>query len=414
MPTSQVVIRPLAAPELDGLVANDEIAFNVEPHSEQARAAYTALLDLERTIGAFDGDALVGGASMFDFQLCVPGALIPMAAVSWVSVLPTHRRRGVLTAMMRHQLHGLHEQGGPAIAGLTASEPAIYGRFGYGQASWTMSMTVQRHRNALRLPPGPDGVTLRMVPSQHEDTLATCTAIYHRRVPERPGMLILTPAWERFDHIEVDQFRGDRSHLRTVLAERDGEAIGYARYRTKTASEHGVPAGRIEVHSVYADDIAGYSALLRYLLDIDLNTFTDFTRIPVDSPLLYLLADVRAAAPRLSDSLFLRLVELDQALAARTYVTPVDLVLEVTDDLCPWNAGTWRLSGDEKGAACERTQAPAELALDVRDLGAAFLGGMPLRALQAAGLVEERRPGAVAEASRAFHSDVAPWLPVVF
>jgi predicted acetyltransferase len=414
MSTSPLALRRLAASELGDLVTNDEIAFNVEPYSEQARAAYLSLLEPERTIGTFDGATLVGGATIFDFRLSVPGAIVPMAGVSWVSVLPTHRRRGILTALIRHQLHGMHESGGEPVAGLTASESAIYGRFGYGQASWSAAVTVQRHRNALRLPPGPDDITLRMAPSQDEDTVAACAAVYRRRVPERPGMLILTPAYERFDHADFDQARQGRSNLRTILAERDGRAIGYARYRANPARELGLSASRIDVHSAYADDIAGYGALMRFLLDIDLSASTDFARMPVDSPLLYLLTDIRAAAPRLVDSLYIRLVDLDRALAARTYAAPIDVVLDVTDGFCPWNAGRWRLAGDEKGATCERTQAPADLAVDVRELGAAFLGGTPLRALQAAGLVEERRVGAVAEASRAFRSDVAPWLPVVF
>jgi predicted acetyltransferase len=104
-------------------------------------------------------------------------------------------------------------------------------------------------------------------------------------------------------------------------------------------------------------------------------------------------------------------VDLPAALEARAYAAPVHVVLDVEDAFCPWNSGRWRLSGDAKGASCERTSDPADLALTVRELGAAYLGGHGLRALAGAGLVAELRPGALAEASAAFRSDLEPWLP---
>jgi predicted acetyltransferase len=190
-----------------------------------------------------------------------------------------------------------------------------------------------------------------------------------------------------------------------VLAERSGQAVGFARYRTD-----GNAGPATDVDEIYADDAAVFAALARYLLDIDLTTITKFSRHPVDSPLVYLLADIRAAEMRISEGLYLRLVDLDRALAGRTYATPLDVVLEVTDELCPWNAGRWRLSGDQKTAECVRTSAPADLAIDVRELAAVYLGGTTLAALEQAALVRELRPGAIAEASLAFSTQLAPWL----
>ncbi|OLE26854.1 MAG: hypothetical protein AUG49_06990 [Catenulispora sp. 13_1_20CM_3_70_7] len=129
---------------------------------------------------------------------------------------------------------------------------------------------------------------------------------------------------------------------------------------------------------------------------------------------MYLLADPRQAVPRLQDVLYVRLVDVDRALAARRYATPVDVVFEVSDPLCPWNTGRWRLSGDAGGAVCEATTDPADLVLGPRELSAAYLGGFPLGALGRAGRIEELRPGALAEASRAFVSDVAPFVPFGF
>lgn len=113
----------------------------------------------------------------------------------------------------------------------------------------------------------------------------------------------------------------------------------------------------------------------------------------------------------MKDALHVRLVDVGAALEARTYQTPVDVVFEVEDSFCPWNEGRWRLTGDAKGASCVRTEDSPDLALSVRELGVVYLGGVSLASLAAGGLVRELRQGALAEASSAFASTVAPWLP---
>jgi predicted acetyltransferase len=152
------------------------------------------------------------------------------------------------------------------------------------------------------------------------------------------------------------------------------------------------------------------------LLNIDLvaETHAPYLGIPLDDPLLLLLEDARSAKPTLHDRLHLRLVDLDRALSARSYTRPIDVVLEVADVFCPWNAGRWRLSGDETGATCARTEAPADLSIGVRELGAAYLGGTTLRSLASAALVAENTKGALRAASVAFAGDVEPWLPFGF
>ncbi len=150
MPTELSAPRPLAESEFDQFLYLDELAFGSEPPSAAALEIDKALLECDRTIGVFDGPQLVGGASIFSFEMTVPGGRIPMAGVSWVSVMPTHRRRGILSSMMRHQLHDLHESSGEAVAGLTASEPPIYGRFGYGLASRIAQLTIPRLRRSVK------------------------------------------------------------------------------------------------------------------------------------------------------------------------------------------------------------------------------------------------------------------------
>ncbi len=411
MPVDQTLtLRTLTGADLDQLIELAEIVFNSEPSSDAERAIDAELQELDRGrgVGAFDGEELAGAGTVSGFELTVPGGVLPLLGVLFIGVKSTHRRRGVMSRIIRHQLHAAHEAGAEPLAGLTASESVIYGRFGYAQAAYGAWFTVPRHRAALRPVPGIDDVRIRMIPTA--SSVEVCEAIHARQVGKRPGMLVRPEAWGRLMAAEVEQWRAGRSVLRTVLAERAGDAVGYARYRTKQDWENGVHNGHTEVAEIYADDAVGHAALVRYLTDIDLITTTNFAKQPVDSPLVYQLADLRAAQMRVRETLYLRLVDVDRALAGRGYAGPVDLVLELTDGLCPWNAGRWRLTGDEKTAECSRTSAAADLALDVRELAAVYLGGSTIAALEQAGQVTELRPGAAAEASRAFATQLAPWL----
>ncbi|HTJ71296.1 MAG TPA: GNAT family N-acetyltransferase [Actinospica sp.] len=410
MAASELTVRPLRDADMDRLIHVDNIAFLEEPYSPELIAWQRRFLEVDRSIGIFDGDTQVGGASIFTMQLTVPDArLVPLAGVTWVSMLPTHRRRGGLTKMMRHQLHDLHERGAEAIAGLTASHPAIYGRFGYGRPTQDVSLTVPRAHNALRLPDGVDDVTLRLV--DPKSAISICQQKYAHGALLRPGMVSRPDIWFEFDAADLDQIRDDKSKLRLVLAERDGETVGYATYRTKSGSGSN---GEVLVSYVYGDDMAAYAALWQMLLNVDLTSSTVVDGIPTDDPLFAMLESSRYAKPALHDGVYLRLVDVDRALSARTYAAPIDVVFEVTDAFCPWNAGRWRLVGDEKGATCTRTDSAADLAIDVRELASVYLGGITLRSLALANQVTELTTGAARAASRAFASDLAPWLSTGF
>jgi predicted acetyltransferase len=412
MPASELSVRPLDESDLTRLIEVDNIAFIEGPYSPELIAWQRRFLEVDRSIGVFDGDSQVGGASIFTMRLTVPEARqVPMAGVTWVSMLPTHRRRGGLTKLMRHQLHDLHERGAEPVAGLTASHPAIYGRYGYGRPTQAVEFKVAREHNALRLPEGVDDVTLRLVAPK--SALETVREIYARQVTSRPGMIDRIDIWFDFETDDLEQIRDGRSNLRLVLAERDGATVGYATYRTK---ETGRAKGEVYVNDVYADDPAAYAALWQLLLNVDLTTatITDNMGIPLDDPLFAMLESSRYAEPSLRDGLYVRLVDVDRALAARTYAGPIDVVFEVTDEFCPWNAGRWRLVGDEKGATCTRTGSTADLAVGVRELGSIYLGGVTLRSLAAASQVAEHTTGAVRAVSRAFASDLQPWLSTGF
>ena len=383
--------------------------FGGVPESAEERELWNSLTEFDRSLGVWDGDECVGTAGAFSFRLTVPGgASLPVAGVTMVSVAATHRRRGLLTSMMRRQLDDVRAWGEP-LAVLTASEPAIYGRFGYGNATVSLTAEIDTTRVGLSVPDGTDDVRVRYaVPA---DVLDVCEAVYARLVPARPGMLARRPGWERLGVLDPASERDGASPLQCVLAERDGETVGYARYRVKPEWELSGSNGTVIVEELAGLDPAADAALWRFLFGIDLTSKVTVRGRPVDDAWQYLVSDPRRCHPRVRDSLYVRPVEVGAALEARTYQTPVDVAFEVEDTFCPWNAGRWRLSGDMKGASCERTADAADVALSVRELGAAYLGGVSLAALGAAGRVRELRPGALAEASLGFGVGVPPWLP---
>ncbi|MET9362008.1 GNAT family N-acetyltransferase [Streptomyces sp. NPDC006632] len=404
-----IELRVLDRAEWDEWYGALVVAFGGIPDDPEEAGWWRKLIDPERSIAVWDGSTCVAATSTFPFRLSVPGgAVVPAAGVTAVGVMGTHRRRGILTSMMRRQLDDLRERG-EALAVLTASEPAIYGRFGYGIGSMSLSAEIDTARVRIELPPGAEEVSLRY--AKVDESLARCEELYARLVPRRPGMLARIPGWDRLNTIDPESYRDGGSPLQCVLAERDGELAGYARYRVAMEAEPGGVKGTVMLKDLEAEDPAVAATLWRYLFEIDLTSTLKMKTRPVDDPFQHLVSDVRRCGIRLRDSLHVRLVEVGAALEARTYAAPVDVVLEVEDAFCPWNAGRWRLTGDAKGATCVRTEDTAELALSVRELGAAYLGGVTLASLAGAGRVRELRPGALAEASTAFGSALAPWLP---
>ncbi|MFE7075849.1 GNAT family N-acetyltransferase [Streptomyces sp. NPDC057620] len=404
-------LRALTPADWDAWYGKLELAFGGVAESAEERALWNDLTEYDRSLGVWDGDECVGTAGAFSFRLTVPGgASVPTAGVTMVSVASTHRRRGVLTSMMRRQLDDVRSWGEP-LAALTASEPAIYGRFGYGIATQQLRAEIDTDRVRLSVPDGTDDVRLRLVKPDAEGVPEACEAVYAQQVAVRPGMLARRPGWERLMLLDPESDRKGSSPLQCVLARRGDEVVGYARYFNKPDWDAAGPKGTIELRDLEALDPAAYAALWQHLFGIDLTSKVKLWNRPLDDAWQHLVSDSRRCdlAPR--DSLHVRLVEVGAALEARTYQAPVDVVFEVEDAFCSWNEGRWRLSGDAKGASCARTTDPADLALSVRDLGAAYLGGVSLASLAAAGRVRELRRGALAEASLGFASVVAPWLP---
>ncbi|MCM2575997.1 GNAT family N-acetyltransferase [Streptomyces meridianus] len=402
-------LRSLRPDEWDRWFRMLEVAFGGVAESPQWRARYRELTEFERSVGVWDGDTCVGASGAFSFRMTVPGgASVPTAGVTMVGVLPTHRRRGILRSMMRRQLDNLRERGEP-LAALTASEPVIYGRFGYGVASEQLSAEIDTARVRLDVPEGTGRVRLRL--TEPDSVREECEAVYAAAVPTRPGMLARMPGWDQVPLLDPEQDRAGASPLQCVVAESGGRVTGFARYAVRPDWDASGANGAVLLRDLYAPDPAVYAALWQFLLDIDLTSRIEVRSSPADAPWRHLVSDVRRCGLRVRDGVHLRLVDVGRALELRSYARELDTVLDVTDPFCPWNEGSWRLAADSKGASCERTTAPAELALSVNDLASAYLGGTSLAALAGTGRVRELRPGALAAASAAFHSDVAPWLP---
>ncbi len=406
-----VEVRPIRDGAWEHVTRIIEMSFG-GPWPADEQEAERPRFEPDRSIGAFDSAEVVGHSCLYTFTMTVPGGPLGIAGVSMVGVLPTHRRRGVLTALMRSQLTTLHETGGEPVAVLTASEPAIYGRFGYGLASEAATVEIPRTPRTLRPVPGIDEVHLRY--ADLEKSLESCAAVREAEVANRPGMFRHTEVWRRGEIADPPSGRGGASPLRCVVAERDDRTTGFAYFRTRPTWENRGPAGTTAVDRVHATDAASYAALWRFLLDQDLMVKTTHRRLALDDPLLSLLTDIRQAQVTVRDGLWARIVDVGRALGSRTYAAPVDVVLEVRDDFCPWNAGRWHLAGDSAGASCGKVGRAPDLVLDARDLAAHYLGRPSLRALGAAGLVEERTPGSLAAMSRAFVHDPLPWLDTPF
>jgi predicted acetyltransferase len=380
--------------------------FGFDPSAEDV-ARVMRILPLERMLAAHDGDAIVGGAGAFPFELAVPGGTLPCGGITVVGVYPTHRRRGVLTAMMRRQLDDLHAAGEP-VAALWASEEPIYGRFGYGRATLVGSFELAQDRSGYALPFEPEG-TIRLVDTAEVPEL--CTPVWDAVWRRTPGMFRRPAAWWS-DRVVRDppERRDGAGPKRFVVYEAGGEVEGYAIYRHQVDFADGLPAGALVVVESMGRTPRATRELWRFLLDVDWAVTIRAALLPPDHPLLHLLAEPRRLRLRLGDGIWLRLVEVGAALSGRAYAADDPLVLEVEDAFCPWNEGRWKLEGGEAA----RTADEPDLRLSVADLSAVYLGGFTFRELEQAFRVEEVRAGALERADAIFRRDLHPWCPEVF
>jgi predicted acetyltransferase len=400
-----VDIRKPAEGELRSAMEAATIAFG-ESLEESDWERERKTLPAERALVAFDDGRAVGLAGAYAFELTVPGAQLPCAGVTWVGVLPTHRRRGILRGFMKQQLADAKEWGEP-IAALWASEGPIYGRFGYGLAAPSVQMEADSTRFTLRDDPGPEG-SWRLVTA--DEAYEPFRQVYERLRSERPGMLSRNENWWKNHRLaDPENWRRGASAKFFALFELDGEPAAYAVYRIKEEWERGFPKGVVRVLESFALGSAAEREVWRFLSSIDLTRTVDHFSVDPASPLFLLVRDPRALHQRLADGLYLRLVDVDAALRARSYRSGEPVVIAVRDELCPWNEGSYRV-----GEGAGRTDDEPELELDVGDLACTYLGAFDFLALARAERVRELREGALDRASELFGTPLPPFCPEVF
>ena len=376
------------------------------PTSEQIEPL-VRVLPPERVHAVWDGERAIGGAGAFPFELTVPGGRVRAAGVTVVGVLSSHRRRGVLRAMMRAQLDACRERGEP-VAYLWASEDTIYTRFGYGLASLAVAIDMARERSAYHAPAEPFGQTRLVALGEAEPLVAP---VWERVAATTPGMFARTSAWwqARVLADPVWRRRGG-GELHCVVLEVQGRPVAYALYRLAPVWERGINIGALDVVEALGDSPQSTRAIWRFLFDVDWVAHVQASLLPADHPLVLLMAEPRRLRQSLRDGLWVRLVDVGPALRARSYSAADAVVIEVTDEFCPWNAGRWRV----KRGDVARTNDLADLSADVTALGSVYLGGFTWAQLARAFRVTERKPGAAERADALFRHDGAPWCPEIF
>lgn len=372
-----IEIRPITADELPALVRTTWRAFS-ERVSDDLVDAYVGTLEHERAVAAFDSDAMVATLAAYTMELTVPGgAAVPVAGLTFVGVLPTHRRRGLLRSLMDHHLDDVVSRGEAATV-LLAAESAIYGRFGYGRATQLRTVEVETHHSAYGSLFVDDGSIRLLERDAALDAFQPVFEAFRRRTPGE-----LTRTRELVEaHWKEDEEHEERPWFHALHLRSDGEPDGYVRYKAiDTEWPHGIPRQRLEIEEMVATSPAARAALWRFVLDTDLVERVAYESAPTDEPLEWWLADPRRlTTTALVDHLWVRPVDIEALLAARTYRADGRVVLAV-DGRC------YELVVDGGAVRCEATDSAPHLRLDAAALGSLYLGGVSFATLAGVGRV---------------------------
>lgn len=400
-------VKTCASPEeLRAATAPMMQYFGATP-SDEFIARMVRILPPDHTVAAHSDGRVVAGAAAYPFDLTIPGGRIPVAGLSFVAVLPTHRRRGILRAMMRAQIDAARARG-ETVAYLWASEDTIYSRFGFGLAGLMGEIELPRERAQFHAPSRPAG-EIRTVPFAESESLVT--PVYDSVAAATAGMFSRSPDWWQTRLlIDPDWRRRGGGELQCAVLSGPEGPDAYAFYRLNAKFERGVNAGNVSVIEAMGRTPEATRAIWRYLLDIDWLAKVKAWMLPLDHPLLLLMAEPRRLNFTLRDGVWVRLIDLGAALSARSYAGAGAVVVEVADAFCPWNAGRWTIGSD----GVRRTDADADIACDVTALGSVYLGGFSWTRLATALRIRELRPGAVERADALFRTPRAPWCCEIF
>ena len=413
-------LRPIEAHEIYAFVSCQASAFGGR-YTPDKLESLADELQLDRTLAVFHDGELVATASSYVVSMTLPGLISrDVAAVSDVSVTPTHRRRGMMTMMMRRQLDDIRSSN-QSVAVLFSSEGGIYGRYGYGVATFGARYVVDK-RNARLLPPvvtpaGPGAGgscgSVRLV--ELAQASEAFPAVHRAYVPTRVGELERPPG-EWADLLGSRNGAEEARHRFYVCYEQMGRIDGYAVYRVAPMDPADPWRRAVFLEELCTLSDESYTSLWRYLLGIDLTEELRTRSRPVDEPLRYLLENQRALRTALwSDRTWVRLVDVSRALAERRYEEEGSLVMEVKDPFCPWNDGCFLLSVDGEGVgAVERVDAAPDLVVTADALGALYLGGVPFVAMAEVGRIAEGTQGAARRADKMFSVRRPPFCTTNF
>jgi predicted acetyltransferase len=404
-------IRPFGVERHEEAMRMHGVAFGEEIDDQEIEAV-RPLVARSRNLAAVEGDTIVGSTSSYPMEMTVPGgATLPTGGITAVAVLPTHRRRGLGRALMRRQLDELHEQGTP-LAYLWASEGRIYQRFGYGMGTYACAFDIRKVDMEILRPIEPRGRTRVM---ERAEALKVFPSVYERVRPTRPGFIDRNEPWWTEGFLDLERYREGASPYFWTAHESDEGLDGYVVYRVKEGER---PSGGfeniLEIEELMAATEDAYLSLWRYCFDHDLVGRVKGWKRPIDEPLFHMLAEPRGLDFHVRDGTWLRVVEVESALAGRSYSLEGHLVLDVHDGFCSWNEGRWLLEAGPDGAACRRTDDEPDLELGAAELGALYLGTVPASVLARAGRVVERTPGTLTRADALFASDPEPWCPYIY
>lgn len=400
-------IRPIAIEEFGAFQRTFMRAMGFGPPSDAYIERWAPETKLERTLAAFDRGQIVGTAYSYFFELTVPGGVqIDVAGVTAVGVLATHRRKGIVTELMRRQLAEAKERGEP-LAILVASESVIYGRFGYGVSSQLADYEIDTHYGAYAEPYEASG--LYFVDEETADKVFPELHDTWRR--QQPGAISRSDVYWR--NIWADRKPGTEAHV--IHEDVSGTVDAYVRYAVRSNWDAGVAASIIDTRDMISTTAEGSKALWRHLLDVDLVRTVKVWGRPTDEPVRWWLANPRALkVTRYGDFFWTRLLDIPASLRARRYRADADLVIEVSDPQFEDNNARFALQIDGGAASCERTGAPADLRMDVGALGSLYLGGFAANDLARGGRIRELTGGSLAKADAAFSSDPKPWSATWF
>ncbi|GGT39061.1 GNAT family N-acetyltransferase [Streptomyces chromofuscus] len=411
----ELPVRPITEAEFADWQRAMSVGFLQRPTlSEEQLDARRAQFVPGRLLGAFDGERCVATFRSFAQEVtAVGGAFVPADAVSNVTVSPTHRRRGLLSRMMTRDLAAAKERG-DVVATLIAAEYPIYGRYGFGPATWAAEWTVDVPRTGLdRRWSGPqDGGRIDLVDA--EDVRKLGPDLHERLRRAQPGAVSRNELWWRINTGAARVGSSWTEPYYALYRSATGEVEGLVSYESDDTWHGKQPQNTADVNWLIAVTPAAERALWHFLCSIDWITQVKSGWRAPDDLLPLFLPDPRAARLTMqADWLWVRLLDVVRALEARTYEGSGSLVLEVVD-AGGLAGGRYRLEASEQGASCVPSTRSADLTLDVGDLAALWLGGESVVRLAALGRVREERAGAARSADALLRTSRRPWCPDLF